>query len=122
MESDAAVIQGYLQAGSESLRNGPQQMGNHDIQAVSLEASNIMASPILKIHLSSRPRQRGSPESSKIKELDRGQIVFVFSVEGTVTLELAFSATPDAVPRPLFRARYHSLLRLKDAYRIVLRR
>ena len=66
--------------------------------------------------LSSRPRQRGSPETSKIRELVRGQIVFVFSVEGIVTLELAFS-TPDAVPRPLFRAHYHSLSRLKDAYR-----
>ena len=50
-------------------------------------------------------------------ELDRGQIGFVFSVEGVVTLELAFSATLDAVPRPLFSAHYHSLLRLKDAYR-----
>ena len=35
-----------------------------------------------------------------------GQIVFVFSVEGTVTLELAFSATIDAVPNPPYRARY----------------
>ena len=39
---------------------------------------------------------------------------FVFSVEGIVTLELAFSATLDAVPSSLFRARHHSLLRLKD--------
>ena len=77
-----------------------------------------MASPNLKRHLCSRPRQRGSPETSKTRELDRGQIVFVFSVEGTVTLELAFSATLDTIPRPpLFRARYHSVSRLKDAYR-----
>ena len=74
-----------------------------------------MASPILTRPLSSRPRQRGSPKTSKIRELDRGQIVFVFNVEGIVTLELAFSATLDAVPRPLFRAHYHSLSRLKDA-------
>ena len=57
-----------------------------------------MASPILKRHLSSRPRQRGSSEPSKIRELYKGQIVFVFSVEGIVTLELAFLATLDAVP------------------------
>ena len=75
-----------------------------------------MASPNLRRHLYSRPRQRGSPKTSKIRELDRGQIKFVFSVEGIVTLELAFSATPDAVPRSLYRARYHSLSRLKDAY------
>ena len=76
-----------------------------------------MASPNLKRPLSSRLRQRGSPESSKIRELDRGQIIFVFSVEGIVTLELAFSATLDGVPKPLFRARYHSLLKLKNADR-----
>ena len=70
----------------------------------------------LEGHLSSRPRQRRSPKTSKIRELDRGQTVFVLSVEGIVTLELAFSATLDAVPRPLFRACCHSLLRLKDAY------
>ena len=75
-----------------------------------------MASPILKRFLSSRLRQRASPKTSKTRELDRGQVVFVFSVEGIVTLELAFSATLDAVPRPLFRARYPSLSRLKDAY------
>ena len=75
-----------------------------------------MASPNLKTPLSSRLRQRGSPETSKLRELDRGQIGFVFSVEGIVTFELAFSATVDAVPRPLFRAHYHSLSRLKDAY------
>ena len=75
-----------------------------------------MASPNLKRHLFSRPRQRGSHESNKIRELDRGQIVFVFSVEGIVTLELALSATLDAVPSPIIRACYHSLLRLKDAY------
>ena len=75
-----------------------------------------MASPILKRHLSSRPRQRSSPETSKTRELDRGQIVFVFSVEGTVPLELASSATLNAVPRPPYRARYHSFSRLKDAY------
>ena len=57
-----------------------------------------MASPNLKRPLSSRPRQRGSPKTSKIRELDRGQIVFVFSVEVIVTLELASSATLDAVP------------------------
>ena len=74
-----------------------------------------MASPILKRHLSSRPRQRGSPEPSKIRELDRGEIVFVFNVEGIVTLKLAFSATLDTVPSPPYRARYHSFLRLKDA-------
>ena len=33
-----AALQGYLQAGSEGLRNGPQQMGNLDTQAFSLEA------------------------------------------------------------------------------------
>ena len=74
-----------------------------------------MASPNLKRPLSSRPRQRGSLETRKIRELDRGQIVFVFSVEGTVTLKLAFFATLDAVPSPPYRARYHNLLRLKDA-------
>ena len=74
-----------------------------------------MASPNLKRPLSSRPRQRGSPRSSKIRELDKGQIVFVFSVEGMVTLELASSATRDPVPRPLFRARDHRLSRLKEA-------
>ena len=63
----------------------------------------------------SRLRQRGSPEINKIRELDPGQIEFVFSVEGIVTLELALSATLDAVPSLLFRARYHSLSRLKDA-------
>ena len=71
-----------------------------------------MASPNLKRHLFSRPRQRGSPKTSKIRELDRGQIVFVFSVEGIVSLTLAFSATLDTVPRPLFRAHYYSLSRL----------
>ena len=60
-------------------------------------------------------QQHNSPEASKIRELDMGQIVFVLSVERMVTLELAFSATLDAVPRPLFRARHHSLSRLKDA-------
>ena len=74
-----------------------------------------MASPNLKRHLSSRLRQRGSPETGKIRELEGGQIVFVFNVEGIVTLELAFSATLDAVPSPPYRARYHSLSRLKDA-------
>ena len=74
-----------------------------------------MASPILKRPLSSRPRQRGSPKTSKIRELGRGQIGFVFSVEGMVTLELAFSATLDVVPSPPYRACYHSLSRLKDA-------
>ena len=74
-----------------------------------------MVSPNLKRLLSSSPRQRGSTGSSKIRELDRGQIVFVFSVEGIITLELAFSATLDAVPSPPYRARYHSLSRLKDA-------
>ena len=34
---------------------------------------------------------------------------------GIVTLELAFSATLDTVPSPRYRARYHNLLRLKDA-------
>ena len=67
-------------------------------------------------NLFSRPRQRGRPKTSKIRELDRGQIAFVFSVEEIVTLILAFSATLDAVPRPLFRACYHSLSRLMDAY------
>ena len=74
-----------------------------------------MASPNLKRHLFSRLRQRGCPKMSNIRELDRGQIVFVFSVEGIVTLELAFSSTLDAVPSPPFRARYLSLSRLKDA-------
>ena len=37
-------------------------------------------------------------------------------MEEIVTLELAFSATLDAVPSPSYRARYHSLSRLKDAY------
>ena len=58
---------------------------------------------------------KGSLKRSKIRELDRGQIVFVFSVEGIVTLKLASSAALDAVPSPLFRAHYHSLSRLKDA-------
>ena len=57
-----------------------------------------MVSPNLKRHLFRRPRQRGSPETSKIRELDRGQIVFVFSVEEIVTFELAFSVTVDTVP------------------------
>ena len=69
-----------------------------------------MASPNLK-----RPRQRGRPKSSKIMELNRGQIVFVFSVEGIVTVKLAFSATLDAVSSPPYRACHHSLSRLKDA-------
>ena len=60
--------------------------------------------------------QRSSSKSSKTRELDRGQTVFVFSVEGMVPLGLAFSATLDAVPSPPYRAHYHSLLRLKDAY------
>ena len=68
-----------------------------------------MTSPNLKRPLSSRLRQRGSYESSKIRKLDRGQIGFVFSVEEIVTLELAFSATLDAVPSSPYRARYHSL-------------
>ena len=34
---------------------------------------------------------------------------------GIVTLKLAFSATLDTVPSPPYRARYHSLSRLKDA-------
>ena len=75
-----------------------------------------MASPNLKRFLSSRPRQRGSHESSKIRELDREQTVFVIHIEEIVTLKLAFSATQDAIPRPLFRARYCSLSRLKGAY------
>ena len=64
---------------------------------------------------SSNNQERGSHKSSKTRELDRGQIVFVFSVEGIVTLKLASSATLDAVPNPPYRARYHSLSRLKDA-------
>ena len=48
-------------------------------------------------------------QNQQNQELDRGQIVFVFSVEGIVTLKLAFSATLDAVQSPLFGARYHSL-------------
>ena len=43
-----------------------------------------------------------------------GQIVFVFSVEGIVTLELAFSATLDPVPS-IQSMLNHSLSRLKDA-------
>ena len=58
--------------------------------------------------------------SSKIRELDRGQIVFVLIVEGIVTLKLAFSVTVDGVPSPPYRARYHSLSRLKDAYKPIL--
>ena len=42
--------------------------------------------------------------NGKLRELDKGQIVFVFSVEGMVTPKLALSATLDAVPRPPFRA------------------
>ena len=63
-----------------------------------------MASPNLKRHLFNRLRQRGSPETSKTRELEMGQIIFVLSVEGIVTLKLAFLATLDVVPRPLFRA------------------
>ena len=74
-----------------------------------------MAFPNLKRPFSRRPRQRGSPESNKIWELNREQIAFVLSVEGTVTLKLAFSATLDAVPDPPYRACYHSLSRLRDA-------
>ena len=46
----------------------------------------------------------------------QGQDVFAFSVEGIVTLELASSATLKVVPSPPYRARHHSLSRLKDAY------
>ena len=63
-----------------------------------------MTTPNLKRPLSSRPRLRGSHETSKTRELDRGQIAFVFSVEGIVTPELAFSATLDAVLRPLIQS------------------
>ena len=73
-----------------------------------------MASCILKRHLFSRLRQRNY-KTSKVRELDRGQIVFVLSVEGIVILELAFSATLDTVPSPPFRACYHSFMRQKDA-------
>ena len=72
-----------------------------------------MASPNSKRHLSSRLRQRGSPETSKTRELDS---LFVFIVGGIVTLELAFSATLNAVPRLPYRARHHSLSRRKVAY------
>ena len=100
-----AVILGYLQAGSEGLWNGPQQMGNPRHLGVQPGGRRcIMASPFLKRPLSSRLRQRGSPKTSKIRELDKWQIVFVFSVEGIVTLALAFSATLDAVPRPLIQS------------------
>ena len=109
-----AAIQGHLQSGSEGLRNGPEQMGNPDIWVFSLEAGVASRPPILKRPLSSRLRQR-SHKSSKIREPDRGPIGFVFSVEGIVTLELASSATLGAVPSPPYRARYHSLSRLKDA-------
>ena len=54
-------------------------------------------------------------ESSKIRELDRGQAIFVFIVEGFVTLELTSSATLDTVPSPPYRARHPSVSRLKDA-------
>ena len=107
-----AVIQGYLQAGSKSTSTDGKPWH------LSVQPEGrwcITASPILKRPLSSRPRQRATHESSKIRELDRGQIVFVFSVEGIVTLELASSATLDSIPSPPYRARYHSLSRLKDA-------
>ena len=71
----------------------------------------------MKRPLPSRLRQRGSPETSKIRELDRGQIVFVFSVKGIISLDLASSVILVTVPSPLFRVRYHSLSRLKDAYK-----
>ena len=54
-------------------------------------------------------------QAHKIRELDRGQIGFVFSVEGIVTLKSASSATLDGVPSSPYKAYYHSLSRLKDA-------
>ena len=45
-----------------------------------------MASPNLKRPLSSRLRQKGSHESSKIRELDREEIALVFIVEGIVVM------------------------------------
>lgn len=74
-----------------------------------------MASPNSNRHLLRRPRQRGSPTTSETRELDVEQTQFALSVEGTVPIEFAFSAIPDTVLEPLFRARYHSLLILKDA-------
>ena len=50
----------------------------------------------------------------------QGTDCICFSVEGIVTLELASSATLDAVPSPPYTACYHSLLRLKDAYYIAV--
>ena len=50
--------------------------------------------------------------SRKQQNLERGQIVFVFSMERIVILKLAFSATLDAVSSPPCRARYNSLSRL----------
>ena len=44
-----------------------------------------------------------------------GQQTDCVCVGGIVTLELAFSATLDGVPRTPYTARYHSLSRLKDA-------
>ena len=67
-------------------------MGNFDISAFSLEAGG--AAWPLPIRRGTCPAGRGKEaETSQIRELDRGRIVFVFSVEGIVTLKLAFSAT-----------------------------
>ena len=111
------AIQGFLQAGSEGLRDGLQQMGNPDIWAFSLEAGS--ASWPLPLWRDPWPADWGKEavlKPAKSGNWTGDRLYFFFTVEGMVTLELAFSATWDAVPNPLFRARYHSLLRLKDAY------
>ena len=77
-----AVIQGDLQAGSEGLRNGPQQMGNPDIGAFSLEAGLSQFEETLVQPAEAKRQSR----KCKIRELDGVQIVFVFSVKGIVTL------------------------------------
>ena len=102
-------MQGYLQEGSVGLRNGPQQMGNFDIYGFSHFEETLVQ------------QAEAKRQSSKIRKLDRGQSVFVFSVKGIVTLVLAFSAALYTVPRPLIRAHYHSLLRLKDACCLVIK-
>ena len=81
----------------------------HTIRILSTLLWRCMASPTLKRHLSSSLRQRGSSAKSGSWARDRLYLCV------RDCLKLAFSATLDAVPRPLFRACYHSLSRLKDA-------
>ena len=57
ISSGKAAIQGYLQVGSEGLKNGPQRMGNLDIWAFSLEAGGAVW--LLSIWRDTCPAGRG---------------------------------------------------------------